>query len=71
MLPAFGKLKNSFKVNAEINAFIFNEEKSMELKKHFESDLLLSEEITLKKWQQRTGWRKVQESLFRLIAPLL
>ncbi len=63
--------ERSFNINAEINAFIFNEEKSMELKKHFESDLLLSEEITLEKWQQRSGWQKVQGSLFRLIGPIL
>ena len=63
--------ERSFNINAEINAFIFNESKSKELKRHFESELLLSEEIALVKWRQRSGWKKVQESISRLIAPLL
>ncbi|MBP7400862.1 MAG: cardiolipin synthase [Chitinophagales bacterium] len=63
--------ERSFNINAEVNAFIIDVEKAGELKSHFESDLLLSEEIILVEWQKRSRFKKLQESLFRLIAPLL
>ncbi len=63
--------ERSFNINAEVNAFIFNKEKSLELKRQFEADLHLSEEINLETWNQRSGFRKLQESVFRMVAPLL
>lgn len=63
--------ERSFNINAEVNAFIFDQEKSMELKNHFEADLLESEEVILVVWQQRSRLKKIQESVFRLISPLL
>ncbi len=63
--------ERSFNINSEVNAFIFDERKSKELKRQFERDLLDSLEITLEEWNKRGRWTKIQESLFRLIAPLL
>jgi len=63
--------ERSFNINSEVNAFIFNEEKSLELKKQFESDLILSEEISLESWIERSGFEKLQQSIFRMVAPLL
>lgn len=61
----------SFNINFEINALIYNETKSKELKSQFLEDIKDSEEITLTQWQNRSGLDKIKESYSRLLAPLL
>ncbi|MEZ4793005.1 MAG: cardiolipin synthase [Gelidibacter sp.] len=61
----------SFNINFEINAIVYNEEKSLELKSHFLEDLKDSEEIDYERWMNRSKLQKLQESYCRLWAPLL
>lgn len=61
----------SFNINFEINAFIYNEEKTKELKAHFFEDLEESEEIDYERWINRSKGQKFYESYSRLWAPLL
>lgn len=61
----------SFNINFEINAMIYDEEKTKELKSHFFEDLKDSEEIELERWRNRSKGQKFQESYCRLWAPLL
>ncbi|HLT34085.1 MAG TPA: cardiolipin synthase, partial [Aquaticitalea sp.] len=61
----------SFNINFEIDAVIYNEKKSIELKSHFLEDLKDSEEIDYKRWVQRSKGQRLQESYCRLWAPLL
>lgn len=61
----------SFNINFEINAIIYNKEKSLELKSHFFEDLNESEIIDKDRWLNRPGIEKLKESYCRLWAPLL
>lgn len=61
----------SFNINFEINAIIYNEEKSLELKSHFFEDLKDSEIIDQQRWLNRPKIEKLKESYCRLWAPLL
>ena len=61
----------SFKLNFEVNAFIYDRDKSHELAELFEQDLLLSTELTLKKYNDRSIMIKVKESIANLISPIL
>ena len=61
----------SFKLNFEINAFIYDREKSHELAELFEQDMQLSTELTYEMYENRTRWIKIKESVSRLLSPLL
>lgn len=61
----------SFNINFEINAMIYNEEKSLELKADFLEDLKESEAIDKERWLHRPKFEKLKESYCRLWAPLL
>ena len=61
----------SFNINFEINAIIYNKEKSLELKSHFFEDLNESEAIDKERWLNRPKIEKLKESYCRLWAPLL
>ncbi len=61
----------SFSINFEINAMIYDEEKSKELKSHFFDDLKDSEEVEYERWIDRSKFQKFKESYCRLWAPLL
>ncbi|MBO3098862.1 cardiolipin synthase [Gelidibacter pelagius] len=61
----------SFNINFEINAIIYNKEKSLELKSHFFEDLDESEAIDKERWLKRPRIEKLKESYCRLWAPLL
>ena len=61
----------SFNINFEINAIIYNKEKSLELKSHFFEDLKDSEIIDKERWLNRPKIEKLKESYCRLWAPLL
>ncbi|MDN4606351.1 cardiolipin synthase [Sporosarcina highlanderae] len=61
----------SFKLNFEINAFIYDREKSHELAELFEQDMQLSTELTYEMYLNRTRWIKIKESVSRLLSPIL
>ena len=61
----------SFKLNFEINAFIYDREKSHELAELFEQDMQLSTELTYEAYLQRSRMIKIKESISRLLSPIL
>lgn len=61
----------SFKLNFEINAFIYDREKSHELAELFEQDMLLSTELTYEMYLERSRMIKIKESISRLLSPIL
>lgn len=61
----------SFNINFEINAIIYNKNKSLELKSHFFEDLEESEIIDQERWLNRPKMEKLKESYCRLWSPLL
>ncbi|QEH70871.1 cardiolipin synthase [Cellulosilyticum sp. WCF-2] len=61
----------SFKLNFEINGFIYNKGISQKLVEIFKQDLKLCEELTLEKYKNRSLVIKFKESISRLISPIL
>ena len=61
----------SFKLNFEVNAFIYDRETSHQLAELFEEDMKLSTEMTREIYEKRTIMIKFKESLARLISPIL
>ncbi|MEK4487458.1 cardiolipin synthase [Psychrobacillus sp. FSL H8-0484] len=61
----------SFKLNFEVNAFIYDRETSHQLAELFEEDMKLSTEMTWELYEERTKMIKFKESLARLISPIL
>jgi len=61
----------SFKLNFEINAFIYNRERAKDHDQLFKEDLKFSQEITETEFENR-GWiMKLWESVSRLLSPIL
>ena len=61
----------SFRLNFEVNAFIYDREKSHELAEIFEEDIQNSTELTLNAYLERERLIKVKESISRLLSPIL
>lgn len=61
----------SFKLNFEVNAFIYDGKIIEEIKKDFMLDLANSEELERSKFENRNIIMKVKESVSRLFSPLL
>lgn len=61
----------SFKLNFEVNAFIYDEKVSTELAGLFHQDIELSTELTYAAYLERTRMIKTKESIARLLAPIL
>jgi len=61
----------SFKLNFEINAFIYDKEKTAEFEKQFLEDIEHCALIDREFYDMRSNWSKVKESVSRLISPLL
>lgn len=61
----------SFKLNFEVNAFIYDKSDSHRLAELFEKDMLDSSELTYEMYLQRTNMIKIKESISRLISPIL
>lgn len=61
----------SFKLNFEVNAFIYDRETSHQLAELFEEDMKLSTEMTAEIYEERSTMIKFKESLARLISPIL
>lgn len=61
----------SFKLNFEVNAFIYDEAINLKLTEKFIKDLKYCREITLESYNERSGLVKIKESFSRLLSPLL
>lgn len=61
----------SFKLNFEINAFIYDKKVSSDLAELFHQDIELSTELTVDIYFARTKMIKTKESIARLLAPIL
>ena len=61
----------SFKLNFEVNAFIYDRGVSSKLAEAFRKDILLSERLTLEKYNNRSFLIKCKESISRLLSPIL
>ncbi|ADQ13588.1 cardiolipin synthase [Halanaerobium hydrogeniformans] len=61
----------SFKLNFEINAFIYDKKVAKEHEEIFNNDLKYSDEITMEDYQNRSWTLKISESISRLLSPIL
>ncbi len=61
----------SFKLNFEVNAFIYDEGINAQLADAFYEDQMNSHEITLEEYNNRSRFTKIRESVSRLLSPLL
>lgn len=61
----------SFRLNFEVNAFIYSNEVSKKLSEAFSQDLKLSRQLTLEDYQRRSLKIRFKESVSRLLSPIL
>lgn len=61
----------SFENNFEANAFIYERETALMVKKSFLEDQNECIELTASIWRKRSYWRRLRESFMRLFSPLL
>jgi cardiolipin synthase A/B len=61
----------SFRLNFEVNAFIYNEEQSKQLTEIFQRDMNLSSPLTLEDYQKRPLKIQFKEAVSRLLSPIL
>lgn len=62
----------SFDVNFEINSFMYDKEMALRVKEIYEEDITKRcKEITLEEWNRRPLWKKIVQSIFRFISPLM
>lgn len=61
----------SFKLNFEVNAFIYDTKIAEKLYDVFHEDMALSKELTLQAYHQRSRSIKIKESVSRLLSPIL
>ncbi|TXC91020.1 cardiolipin synthase [Metabacillus litoralis] len=61
----------SFKLNFEVNAFIYDRNISLQLVDAFRKDVALSRVLTLEAYLQRTRRIRFKESVSRLLSPIL
>lgn len=61
----------SFRLNFEVNAFLYDASIARKLLDTFREDVNVSERLTLEKYQQRSLWIRFKESVCRLLSPIL
>ncbi|AJY74620.1 cardiolipin synthase [Paenibacillus beijingensis] len=61
----------SFKLNFEVNAFLYDSETAKRLQDIFNRDLRHCRELSLELYHQRPVWQKFKESVSRLLSPIL
>lgn len=61
----------SFKLNFEVNAFIYDQGAAAEVEAHFLLDLEDCTEIDAEWYNRRSAWTKIKESISRLLSPVL
>lgn len=61
----------SFERNFEVNAFVYDREAALYMKKRFMEDQAHSRLLNLETWESRSIWCRMAESSVRLLSPLL
>ncbi len=61
----------SFRLNFEVNAFIYDKDTSELLAQDFEQDMMHSDNLTEEKYQKRSKTVRFKESVSRLLSPIL
>ncbi len=61
----------SFRLNFEVNAFIYDVTIAKKLISSFKEDLLVSRKYTYEEYQERSLWIRIKESISRLLSPIL
>jgi len=61
----------SFKLNFEVNAFIYDEDVNRRMVEQFKRDLKVCKEITIEEYKKRSNIVKLKESISRLFSPIL
>lgn len=61
----------SFKLNFEMNAFIYDSETAARLQRIFEQDIAYSQQLTLEIYEARPLINRLKESISRLLSPIL
>ncbi|WP_353092881.1 cardiolipin synthase [Tissierella praeacuta] len=61
----------SFKLNFEVNAFLYDESINLKLTDRFLNDLQYCREITIEEYNNRSKIVKIKESFSRLLSPIL
>ncbi|HLR40920.1 MAG TPA: phospholipase D-like domain-containing protein, partial [Virgibacillus sp.] len=61
----------SFRLNFEVNAFLYDEEIAQKLVDAFQHDITLSTQMTKKLYEQRSLGIRFKESVSRLLSPIL
>ncbi|RYL99228.1 cardiolipin synthase [Sporolactobacillus sp. THM7-7] len=61
----------SFRLNFEVNAFIYHEGTAKKLAETFKKDMRLSKELTLDSYKKRSVLIRFKESISRLLSPIL
>ena len=61
----------SFELNFEINSFLYSKDKTIELRKAFEKDLLICNELTTEIYENRSRAIKIKESISKLFSAIL
>lgn len=61
----------SFKLNFEVNAFIYDDIVNLKLTEKFVKDIEICKEITLEDYNKRSNIVKIKESISRLLSPVL
>ncbi len=61
----------SFKLNFEVNAFIYDQQTAEMIAQSFEQDMQNSTRLTEELYQKRPRWIRFKESISRLLSPIL
>ncbi|WLR48821.1 cardiolipin synthase [Halobacillus litoralis] len=61
----------SFRLNFEVNAFLYHPQVAQSLADRFHEDIVESTELTFKLYQSRTKWIRFKEAISRLLSPIL
>ena len=61
----------SFKLNFELNAFMYDHKTTKEFRNYFLNDIEKSTLISFSRYQQRSLLIKIKEAFARLISPIL
>lgn len=61
----------SFRLNFEVNAFLYDRSIARKLLETFSEDVQVSEQLTLERYLKRSLWIRFKESVCRLLSPIL
>ncbi|MEC0298313.1 cardiolipin synthase [Peribacillus frigoritolerans] len=61
----------SFKLNFEVNAFIYDEGMAETLTRIFYKDVEVCRQLTIEEFENRSKWIRFKESIARLVSPIL